>query len=383
MLKTSKFVAAIGAFFFISAICLAGGHPQYSNEKIHLESGTLTTRLDFSPGKITAVSSREVYDGRYYRLLQFDRPATQQEKEQLTAAGIRLLSYVPFNTWFVSIPEAFDFTTIAGLPIRTIVTVPSAAKMSTSLNNRDFPNYAVPGPGLLDVTVQLYKDVNFAAIENELKTSGFELLFVRPVLKTFSLRIDRAKLSNVVALPFIKYVEPITPAGEPEDVRGRSLHRSNAINTDMAFGRNYNGDTVTISLADDGAVGPHIDFKGRMYDINNTGPGGNHGDMTSGIAVGAGNLDPTKRGMADGATLLVHDIGNYEHIYDSPIFFNLFGAVITSTSYSQGCNDYNTNSVNADQLAYDNPQLTYVFSAGNRGQNACSNPAGEPWGTIT
>ncbi|MFM7727038.1 MAG: S8 family serine peptidase, partial [Flavobacteriales bacterium] len=144
---------------------------------------------------------------------------------------------------------------------------------------------------------------------------------------------------------------------------------------------------MAISLADDGEVGPHIDFAGRMIPMLSTGPGGNHGDMTSGIAVGAGNLDPTKAGMADGATLLVHDIdaGNdgYDHIYNCASYFNQYGAVITSTSYSQGCNDYNTITQSGDQLAIDNRQMTFVFSAGNRGTGDCGYGAGTPWGTIT
>lgn len=383
MINTLKFSSAFTLLVLITATCWAGGHPQYANDKIHLESGVIPTTSDFSTTVFASPKPEEVFSGRYYRLLQFERPITAQEKEAVEATGIRLLSYVPYNAWFVSIPEGLTRSALAGLPVRTLVAVPNSAKMSALLRNNDFPAHAIPSPGKLDITIRLFADVQVSQIENQLKGLRFELLMARPAQHCVTVRISTSDLPTVVTLPFVKYAEPITPAGEPEDTRGRSLHRSNAINTDLVFGRKYNGDTVTISLADDGAVGPHIDFKGRLYDINNQGPGGNHGDMTSGIAVGAGNLDPTKRGMADGATILIHDIGNYEHIYDSPVFFNLFGAVITSTSYSQGCNDYNTNSVDADQLAYDNPQMTFVFSAGNRGQNACSNPAGEPWGTIT
>ena len=378
-----KFTGVFALFILFTFSCLAGGHPQYAADKIHLESGVIRTQADFASRASMPPKSSEIFAGRYYRLLQMQHPINRQEKEALEATGLRLLSYVPFNTWFVSVPVGLDIRSLAGFPIRTLLTVPDAARLNGLLRSNDFPTHAVPAPDLLDLTVQLYGDVAVADIENDLKRSGFELLAVRVAMRNVNIRIRQSDLPRVLALPYVKFMEPVPPASEPEDVRGRSLHRSNAINTDLVFGRHYNGDTVTISLADDGAVGPHIDFKGRMYDINNQGPGGSHGDMTSGIAVGAGNLDPTKRGMADGATLLVHDIGNYEHIYDSPIFFNLFGAVITSTSYSQGCNDYNTNSVAADQLAYDNPQFTYVFSAGNRGQSACSNPAGEPWGTIT
>lgn len=63
------------------------------------------------------------------------------------------------------------------------------------------------------------------------------------------------------------------------------------INADYPGGRHYDGAGVSISLADDGEVGPHIDFQGRLTNLLTTGAGGTHGDMTSGIAAGAGNLD--------------------------------------------------------------------------------------------
>ena len=84
------------------------------------------------------------------------------------------------------------------------------------------------------------------------------------------------------------YINTIAAPGEKEDTKGRSLHRSNVINSDYATGRHYNGTGVSIAVADDGFVGPHIDFAGRLTNFA-TGTGQTHGDMTTGIAGGAGN----------------------------------------------------------------------------------------------
>lgn len=57
------------------------------------------------------------------------------------------------------------------------------------------------------------------------------------------------------------------------------------------MGRHYDGTGAVAALADDGPVGPHIDYQGRIDQSNTTGAtNGNHGDMTTGILMGAGNL---------------------------------------------------------------------------------------------
>ncbi|MEP7171202.1 MAG: S8 family serine peptidase, partial [Bacteroidota bacterium] len=56
-------------------------------------------------------------------------------------------------------------------------------------------------------------------------------------------------------------------------------------------------------------------------------------------------------------------------------------------SYSQGCNEYTTDTQFGDQTLHDNQQIEFVFSAGNNGTGAtygdCGYGAGLPWATIT
>ena len=59
-----------------------------------------------------------------------------------------------------------------------------------------------------------------------------------------------------------------------------------------------------MAINDDGYVGPHIDFAGRLEqsDVANDFTG-DHGDMVAGILGGAGNLNPMYEGMAKGAKM--------------------------------------------------------------------------------
>ena len=66
---------------------------------------------------------------------------------------------------------------------------------------------------------------------------------------------------------------------------------------------------VSISLMTMVKLVPYRFFRDDLQIYSVQVPGGTHGDMTSGIAAGAGNLDPTKKGMGSGAWLGVHDVG--------------------------------------------------------------------------
>ena len=126
-----------------------------------------------------------------------------------------------------------------------------------------------------------------------------------------------------------------------------------------------------------------MELTGRI-DQTFAGPSsGDHGDMVAGIVMGAGNLDPTTKGMATGAFLYTYDISGYDHIWDAPTTQTTLGVRITSTSYSQGCNEYTGDTRDIDQMIRQNPTLLHVFSAGNNSSDNCGYGAGSGWGTIT
>ena len=117
--------------------------------------------------------------------------------------------------------------------------------------------------------------------------------------------IDQERIEEIATLPYIAFVE-LRPAPDvKDDIEGRSLHRAGPLDTNFPAGRSYTGEGISVLTRDDGAVGPHIDFQGRLFQDETAGFGGTHGDGVSGIFAGAGNLNPRNRGMAAGADLYV------------------------------------------------------------------------------
>ena len=77
------------------------------------------------------------------------------------------------------------------------------------------------------------------------------------------IRID--EIDKFSQLPYVSFIIIAPELGEPEDRKGRSLHRANMLSTEYNGGLNINGTGVGVMVRDDGIVGPHIDFEGRNF----------------------------------------------------------------------------------------------------------------------
>ena len=222
---------------------------------------------------------------------------------------------------------------------------------------------------------------------NSLKAEGIEIESIDPSGDIYEISIPHKKINDFIENDFVKYVDYIPAPPEKEDIEGISLHRGNMLNSPHPLGRKYDGTGISMTIADDGAIGPHIDLKGRVTQFVTFDNGG-HGDMTTGIAMGAGNLNPRIQGMATGVYLYYYNISGYPHIANAVSNFNNRGIVVSSTSYSEGCNaGYTSLTRSIDQQVRLNPEILHVFSAGNSAFSNCgTNNYGSGtllWGNIT
>jgi len=325
------------------------------------------------------IPQSEIVDGYYFRLIQFTKNLSAGDWGKLSLYGINNEAYIPYRSWILAIPVAFDRRNLIQFNPVSVVRLSEKNKINKEVALRllDGTN----PDASIEIQLQTYVSPNRELMEAELRRWA-EISFHGTHKSTYDLTLKATLISRLAVLPFVKFIELSPGVPVPEDTRGRSLHRSNSINSDHFSGLKYNGEGVAISLADDGRIGPHIDLKGRIKDFNTTNTG-THGDMTTGIAAGAGNLDPRYRGMADGVFMNVFSINGYPQINGAVANFNNLGSVITSTSYSQGCNQYTTDSQDGDNKLVTNSMFNFVFSAGNNGPGNCNYGAGAGWGNIT
>ncbi len=348
-------------------------------QKILLQSGPVVTTDNLNEF-ISGPQPGDVVAGYYYRFLQFNALPDKRLIEEMSATGLVIMDYIPANTYLTAIPLRYDRSQLKRFGVFAVEIQTPVQKVSRVILG-GFPDWAFKEPGMVELDVKYHANLPLPLVLESAGKLG-RVTAMHPENFTITMRMSEFSMMQVAAQPWVFFINAVSAPDIKDDTKGRSLHRSNVINTDFVTGRHYDGSNVTVAIADDGFVGPHIDFTGRMTNFA-TGTGQTHGDMTSGICVGAGNLNPVIRGMATGAYLYTYNISGYPQIINAVANFNTYGIVITSTSYSQGCNAYTTDTQFGDNLLYNNRQLMFVFSGGNSNGSDCGYGAGTQWGNIT
>jgi hypothetical protein len=321
-------------------------------------------------------------DNGYVGWVQFYATPSQQVQDLFKQNNLQLLEYIPHRTYLFYFPENTSVGFLKNNGVRSIVPVNGNAKLSAALKSGDYNYWAMDGDNIL-VTLQYHKNVSDAYAIDQLAQQQIVVKQNYKEQKMLDLSIPNNCLETLSNLPFVKWVDLVVAPAVPDDSRGRSLHRANALDTQTGAGRNYTGEGIGVMVRDDGRVGPHIDFQGRITNLTNV-SNQSHGDGVAGIMAGAGNLLPSNRGMAAGSDVYVV---NYQSNFLDSSTVNLIndGSVqITNSSYSNGCNDgYTSITRTVDQQTLDTPTLLHVFSAGNSNGNNCGYGAGSQWGNIT
>ncbi len=353
---------------------------------LSFQGGTVATPAMQAAEWAAAWQQLPNFEGRKYFLVRFDHLLKQQEYDALSKSGLIFESYIPQQAYFVSTPATWSVEALNNKGIVYLSAIPALAKLDAPLVNDDpFRPLERRGTKVL-VSILPFPGVALERLNQEL-WSKFDF---QPEKNRYSDHlvtawIETAALQQLAAHPAIQFIEPAAPLGEPEDREGRSLHRSFAIDNLASGGRRYNGQGIVMGIADDGAIGPHIDFKGRLTQYTtNFSASNTHGDMVAGIALGAANLNPTRSGMAPGTYLHMYSISGYPHVVSAPANFTNLGTTITSTSYSQGNGGvYTADAATIDDQIRNTPVLMHVFSAGNAGTSDHGYGAGAGWGNIT
>ena len=363
--------------FYILLVLLCSGVNIYSQkhignfEQLFLK-GTKTPTPNFDAFLQTPNIDRdEIVDGYFYRLVQFNEIPTEEDKRDIEDAGILLLDYIPHKTYLAAIPENYQRDLVESLNIRHVNRLETETKLSPELFVQE------------KIVLQYFKNLTPNFVQTFLQNKNIEIFEFRNNANAVVICTTPTEYLTIANFIITQYLEPAETTVFPEYAPGKNLHRSNVLTPNQEGFVQYNGNGLNIAVGDDGMIEPHIDLQGRIQQdavIGDT--DGTHGEMVTGILAGAGNLDPRMEGTASHAT--IHMYHEFEAIKQAENLYNNKGIVITSTSYSDGCNrGYTSFAQLADYQLNTNPSIMHVFSAGNAGNENCSYGAGESWGNIT
>ena len=345
--------------------------------------------LKLKSGELFLVNDNqlEIIDNIKYYFMSFSAIPTIEERNQIANLGVTFLEYIPNRTYVVSLDEDFELSTISNYEVIAMSPIEAKHKLDPKIQNNNYPKWAV-NDEKLSIKVLLYKNVNLSVTQEIFKSNGYKIDATNLMSNSITITLNSSELSAIANMSSVWYIEPIDPPSMEENKTARTLGRSNTIDTKYSSGRHYNGEGINIMMQDDGMIGPHIDYKGRIdqssfgtsaNDLSNT-----HGDHVAGTIMGSGNLDPVASGMANAAFLYVYDSSNNNYANAFPDLYLNDDVVITSKSYSNGCNaGYTSLSQELDQQINLYPALIHVFSAGNSGTDDCNYGAGNNWGNVT
>ncbi|MBK9229437.1 MAG: S8 family serine peptidase [Anaerolineae bacterium] len=368
-----------GAWLFLITTT-SGMHAQGSGVKpIRLVSGDIIPDI-VTPAE-AKVAAGASFDGKTFKLIQFKQIPGDREQQQWAAAGLRLVDYLPDDTYFAVIEQGFDLDRLTDQAV-TIIEVADIFRFEPSL-----AGLIAQGGAADRLVISYYTDLDAATVMAALQARGVAIQAHRDYSRQLDITLDPARLREVLALPFIQFagLPPETPTLEPYDHRN-ATGRANYVNTGYNS-LNYNGAGVVVGIGESGTVDSLVDVKGRLTEME-SGASSSHKIGVMQNAGGAGNLDPSNRNNAWGATFLsVVGSPDYAALYSSHNlrYTNHSYGVAISGGYDQSARDH-------DLRIATYPNHLVIYSSGNSGDEqgyapynfaGCPGAPSDCWANIT
>lgn len=320
-------------------------------------------------------------------VVQFN--SAQIDYMQLVQRGIVLEDYLGANAYFASVPPGKTASDFAETGVRSVVPIRAEWKIVRGLHEYNYPEWAFDGQNLT-MSLCWFPTVSWKALQTLLDTKGIK--YKQPTLFARNVEVQATR-EQLLALAETECIASLTWVKPPQSITNRDAARlsgANILQMPVALGgRALLGTGIRVGVWD-ANVAQHVDYGKRVhvkeFEIGLAASGG-HGMHTTGTIAGSGLLNERARGMAPEAEVWTWNFNMqsngktaaqemYETFEDEQIS-------LTSNSYGLGMNElcklqeylnYTTlGDPNLDALAYQEPTLTHVFSAGND-QGACKQP---------
>ena len=243
------------------------------------------------------VFKQSLFNGKHYVIIQFKSLPTQLQKDELKAVGIELIDYIPRNAYTAVVSADINISDFRSSLFRAVFQFSPVQKTVPAVLSGNIPAHAIKQAGTVDLTIITYEKLSVFEVGSTLQLLKTAILEDMPMFRSFTIRLPRENMKQLVALPFIQWVEFIDPPNELENTLGRTLHRVNVLNDGV---RNLNGDLMNVGIWDEGEISPHLDFSpaGRVTQVE-TGTVSSHSTHCSGTILGRGLINPTSYASAN------------------------------------------------------------------------------------
>jgi len=304
--------------------------------------------------------------------LHYNKLPDRSGHSSLAANGIRLLEYLPDNTYAAIIAPDADIDALTSSGVYGVTAVKAEYKASSYLWKT-----LAEQKGIAGILVSFYPTISRADALQMIAASGGEVVAgPKEQYAAYQVHIAASKVKGLAACYGVRAISPLREM-EPLDLQTRPAVKGNVAVTPAALG-GYGllGDSVTVGVGDNCSGIYHADLKDRITNFNPAAPISRHGEHVNGIVGGAGNIDPVAQGMAPHVWLADHYFdyiftatGVMRHDLNMTITNSSFAVILGDCDYAGTYDGY---SQLLDTLALQYTDVLHVTAAGNDGLNTCS-----------
>ncbi|MEN6336922.1 MAG: S8 family serine peptidase [Phycisphaerales bacterium] len=247
-------------------------------------------------GTFPAVSQSSC--GRMHVLIQLEGTPTIEWRAVAASAGVRLLSYIPERAWLAGIP-ADGVTRISQLPgVRAVCGILPEDKLAPSIRDSCFA-----ADGRVRLAATFFEDASQLDGEAAIEVLGGAVLSRDLADNCLEVRLPVAALRALAAWDGVKWIDQHAASVDLNDgVRA-------AIDVDAVQAAPYDLTGSGIVIGQWESMHPdasHVDLAGRVVNVGDKWPVGDHATQVAGTMIGDGSLLPGRRyrGMAPGASIV-------------------------------------------------------------------------------
>src|SRR5688572_20672117 len=181
-----------------------------TSSALQLRSGRIITERNITAENVKIFTERlQKVNGKSFAVLQFDQIPSDAKKQQLAAAGVRLLEYIPNNAYTICLTKNVDHTVLQIAGARSILELSPEQKMHPALAKGIFPSWAIRTPGMVDVWISFPKSLSFEELQRLLMERNFQITTTEyKEFHVVGLKIAISRINDLASFPFVDYIEP-------------------------------------------------------------------------------------------------------------------------------------------------------------------------------
>ena len=295
---------------------------------------------NFIPAQTDLSQNKNISFNNKHVLVQFDRPITETDKDNLYNDGIEVLEYIPNFTYTAKINKDIDQRILDQNNIRYIGQIDPEDKISPLITNVGIGDWARRGGDLVYFTLVFHADEDIYDWADKLVTEyDAELIGFDITTNAFEIILPEPAYFTLATYDEILWIEQIAP---PQEEHNNSARQNTGAETLQAYPYSLSGSGVWVAEWDGGHADIfHDDMIGRIQ-YGDAASVAEHATHVAGTVIGNGyNSGGNYRGMAPSARLVSYLWwgSSSEIINEYGTAINTHGAKISTNSWGLGVGD--------------------------------------------